>query len=1256
MSKIYFDGKLITKEESDKLLNLGYIDLDKDNAREGLEIILCKPNGEELAILDEAYNVIINQYINAVDELEFDLPFYINSQYEQIKNYNWDETHDHLFLKVNNKIMFVINSVSDIASEFNTKHIHAYSREFLLTKRYLPKLQGTRQLYKDGHETTVCSIKYSLDGNTWNNYSNTFEIQKGKNVFIKLYDNFGNLLNEYVWNSGDEYKQFEGLHITHEVSDVFNKKINVEMKIVSETGEGLLNLLEQETSWTIGYIDPEVREDRSKGQNHRKYKTFDIKNGVWLEIIYKKITDLFQCIVDVDTINQKFNIYSINNFCRNKGLYISKENYLKQIKKETINDEVITRLRVYGNKNLSIASVNPLGTEYIEDYSYYRNPKYMSYDLLDALDKYDQVLKNEYPKFYNYLQELKTFEEKVIEIGNQIVDLNMKKTQKEDIKDVEIQHKTHHVKYSESTGDGVHTEDGIDIDFSDIHAFDLTEYNKKIEEVDKQIKDKEKELKSVEADIDNRKKDIETLRKKLAKENNFTKTQLNVLDNFVKEGVWENKNYDNANELYEAGLKASKKLSKPSIKFEIEMVDFLNIVECQKDWDKVNIGDIVNIYYDDFDLYVEAKIVKISHGIDKGDLQLTISNKKELDDDIKYISDIAKMANDANNTIDMFKHKWDLSGKNTDLISKIMNDALDSSKNRVLSARNQNIKIDERGIQMKDMFDDNEQLRLVNNTLAFTQDGWNSCSVAINPQGICAPALYGKVIGSNKLIITNMNDKGESSFLVDGNHMKAINMDLSLLRKNLLNRIYMNPEIGFKIQKRDDKVSDWRDLLWLDMDGEIYAKSFHVINTNTELNDKGLAVDNGKIKIVNENGQDAIYCDENGDMRLDGRLRVTRHLEQWKAKNKWDLEPEENRVILLDAYKDKEKGGKLLVNDWNGNTNVFLGSPPSNKYSGGFMKIFSGINADKVSKGFITENDNSRERLELGILKNEDTGIINIKNKDTKNIVSLLGNDKSGEVIINNNKENPLISLKGNTEGGIIQVNGQEKGSINAFLGALENDILYEGGHLKLYNKKLNKQRAFLGIRKSDDAGSLELYAGNNKRNVLISARDNENKWQSSGVVKLYNQKGDTAITLTADTNKNPMKREGISQMVFGEDVENPRLALYSGNGEYGSYIQMGDKRGRPQMFIGNVSKEETPGGCQVWYANMGEFNETHDKKRVQIYVNNDSNAQIDFWDTTQTDALKALACIKTGEGQLEIHHMSGRQITFTKDGKILFD
>lgn len=1257
MNKIYYDGQPISQQKSDELFGLGAIDINKPNSKDNLNIVLCRPDGEEIAILDEAYNVVLNLYINAVDEIEFELPFYIDSQYTQIKNYNWDETKDYLYLKVNNEIMFVINHVSDVGENTNIKHIYAYSREILLSKRLLAILQGTRQLYHDGSETTVCTIKYSLNGNVWNIYNKPFTVQEGKNIFIKLYDNSNQLLNEYIWSAGDKYQQFDGVDVTYTITDVFNKQIEVSMKIISETGNGILNILEDETAWRIGYIDPEVREDRSKGQNHRKYRTFNIRRGVWLEILYKQITELFDCIIDVDTINQIFNIYSIDNFCRNKGLYISKDNYLKHIKRDTTNDEIITRLRVYGKDNLSIASVNPLGTEYIEDFSYYRNTKYMPYDLLDALDSYDILLKDEYPKFYNYLQELKTLQEKEIEVNNQIIDLEMQKIQKEDVKDVEIQHATHHIQYSESTGDGVRIDDGIDIDFSDIHAVDLSECNTQIKEVQLSIVNKKNELEQLNEGIKLKRQQIQELQTALTKENNFTKQQLKILDGFIKEGTWENKNIDDVHELYSAGIKTLAKLSKPLIQFEIEIVDFLNITECQKDWDKINLGDIVNIYYDDFDLCVEAKIVKISHNITNGELQLTISNKKELNDDIKYLSDIAKMANDANNTIDVFKHKWDLSGQNTDLISQIMNNALDSSKNRILSARNQNIKIDERGIQMKDMFDDNEQLRMINNCIAMTKDGWNSCSLAITPSGICAEQIYGKVIGSNKLIITNMNDKGESSFLVDGSHMKAINMDLSLLRKNLLNRIYMNPEVGFKIQKRDTKNSDWQDLLWLDMNGEIYAKSFHVINTNTELNDKGLVVDNGKIKIMNKNKQDAFYTDENGEMRLDGRLRVIRHLEQWEAKDKWDIEPEINRVILLDAYKDNDKGGKLLVNDWNGNTNVFLGSPPSDLYSGGFVKIFSGINTDKVSKGEINENDNSRERIELGILKKEDAGIINIRNKEVKRIISMFGNDNSGEISINNNNENKIISLTSNDKGGIIYVNGQTEGVANVCLGAVNSDFFgYDGGFLQLFNQSPLKKRLFLGIKHAEDAGTIEVYGSNNKPNVFLSALDNDNDGQSSGVIKLLNTQGQPAITLTSDTNKNPMHRSGISQMVFGEDIKNPRLAFYSGNGEYGSYIQMGDKQGRPQMFIGNVSKEEIPGGCQVWYANMSEFSDTRESKRIQIYVNNNSNAQIDFWDTTQTDALKALACIKTGEGRLEIHHMSGRQITFTNDGKILFD
>ena len=272
------------------------------------------------------------------------------------------------------------------------------------------------------------------------------------------------------------------------------------------------------------------------------------------------------------------------------------------------------------------------------------------------------------------------------------------------------------------------------------------------------------------------------------------------------------------------------------MEFSIGIIDFLNVVECQHDWDKLNIGDIINIYYDDFDLYVEAKIVKISHDIDNNNIEITVSNNNELDDDAKYISDLIKNSTEANSTINAFKHQWDLSSKNTDLISEIISSGLDATKNRISSARNQNITIDERGIGMKDLFDDNEQLRIVNNCLAMTTDSWQSVNLAITPRGIIAEQLYGKIIGSNKLIITNMNENGESSFIVDGNHMKAINMDLSLENLAHTNKIYINP-----IQEYKSKILDgqWKNTMWLESDGTLWtewlkARNIEIITSNND--------------------------------------------------------------------------------------------------------------------------------------------------------------------------------------------------------------------------------------------------------------------------------------------------------------------------------------------------------------------------------------------------------------------------------------
>lgn len=53
---------------------------------------------------------------------------------------------------------------------------------------------------------------------------------------------------------------------------------------------------------------------------------------------------------------------------------------------------VVSRLYV-DSANTSIASVNPLGTEYVESFAYYKNHGIMSQELMDSIENYDDLVR-----------------------------------------------------------------------------------------------------------------------------------------------------------------------------------------------------------------------------------------------------------------------------------------------------------------------------------------------------------------------------------------------------------------------------------------------------------------------------------------------------------------------------------------------------------------------------------------------------------------------------------------------------------------------------------------------------------------------------------------------------------------------------------------------------------------------------------------------------------------------------------------------
>lgn len=1302
----------VDNSNTEAFMPLGNIDKTKIPMYESVELILCKPNKEEIAILSDAYDRELDTTFIDVDELRFNIPYYIEKQYTQIVNPNWDLIKENYLIKIGKKYFTIESTSIDGDTIKEVKSVQCYSLEYQLAKRNLRGMQGTRQLYKGINDGTVVNINYSIDGLTWNVYSTPFEIMDNVTVYFKTLDKNGVVLNSFTWNANNKVNETQGVTINSTLISITQasvaKKLLITARIVSEIGEGILNILEKETTWRVGYIDRTVREDISSGQNHRRYRTFDISEKAWLEVIREDIQKAFGCYVFFDTDKKELNIYNALTYKNNKGLYISEENYIKSIKKDVKDTEIITRLHVYGKDNKSIATINPTGQTYIENLDHYRNVKYMPQNLLTAMDVYFGsldgsvvgLLNSKSGTFTQLYKELQDLRLKQLKLENERAELQTKYKIADNEVDYAIQsHNKDNTLPTITMGVGAKNENisqSIIQILSDVNVpRDLTTLNATRDLAKQLVSAKDLEIKQNETDVQIKLDKIISLKDLLAKDRkssmiydgisypiNFTTSQVELLDEFIKESTWQKDIYVdfyNAYELLSEGKVALDKLSKPRVEIEIDVVDLLNVVECQRDWNKLEIGDIVNIYYDRLDISIESRLIKISHSIDGNSLNVTISTDDEVDDPTKYLSQIAGSASDSKNSIDMSKSNWDLAMVNQDQISQIINSGLDTAKNRVLSGRNQNITIDERGIGMKDMFDNNEQLRMLNNVIAFTQDNWETCSTAISPRGVIAQELYGKIVGSNRLIITNMNASGESSFLVDENHMKAINMDLSLLNKTQSNRIYLNPEVGIKIQKK--VAGDWSDILWLGMDGRIQSK--YMITTNLEIrNDDGDLLLNSETNYLNVGKFETITSD--GMITAFEKLSVRKEwlriqIEYPKViiqATKYNTSERDNTQLVntsayqsaflaLDAYitpllVNMEKPSPVIESEFNlkfGNyysevKTILEKIEDSLKYSslqlGGWYNhtLIDAINGITVEKVDASGNNaiartvlNATTGISISTKKNgvwEDNFWVDMNgNLIAKNLMILdqfgrpafEANDK-GELdlegrmrvmryiddTINSQKITLVDIYKDDPNGGKILVNNWQ-GKKNIFMGSSPNSD-YNGGFLKMYND-LEQPRVEFGTLSKEDAGRINLMGGDDKIKVSLSAIDDDK--DSAGVIKLYDKYNYPMIFLSSDTSQNTMSRRN-AQITIGKSNTTTKVGLYGGHDDFGGFIELSDKFGIPNVSIGDISLGTLSGGMQVFYANMNANTpaERQNKKRLQLGVfNNGADCQIQMYNAS---------------------------------------
>jgi len=611
-----------------------------------------------------------------------------------------------------------------------------------------------------------------------------------------IISNLNNTFNE----DGKEFLNVKLYSLGYQLKD---KKIRTwvgvyidgEFRKESLNAQQVLEDLLSETTWGIDYIDSEFL---------TKYRSFDFNNTTVLDAVFE-VARTFGAIIQWNTENRTISLLKQENIGINKGFQLSYGKYLKSLSKEERSDEMITRLRVYGKDGLSIQRVNPLGTDYIEDFSYFMqgfqrdenkntisSSEYMSDELCHALLDYQEFVATKEGEFQSLISQKESLESQKKTKENELSALEMELKQIQDTIDVK-----------QSTGKDASTE--------------LQQEQEKLN----QIATKEAEIANLKNQINNIDIQIEQLKNSLSIENHFTPEQIIELNDYIIEETWEDQNYYDDVELYNDAKKVFEDLKKPKTIIDIDIVNLFKLIEAKNDWDKVQIGDKLYIYYEKFGIDVESQIIEMNINHDNNSINVTIANTVDIERDEEKLSKILYDSISVKSTIDMSKYKWDQVNNVKTSIDEILEGKWNPATNGINAGVNNTVTIDRRGITITSSDDLNKFVRMTNGVIGFTNDGGNTFKLALDATGVYAEHLVGQITITEHLYIENVSGKyrfDQYGMTIDGGSINIIGglpanqLDPSFkdslveLNKDYTNGIRIDTVNGLVVTRGDDKV------------------------------------------------------------------------------------------------------------------------------------------------------------------------------------------------------------------------------------------------------------------------------------------------------------------------------------------------------------------------------------------------------------------------------------------------------------------
>ena len=537
-------------------------------------------------------------------------------------------------------------------------------------------------------------------------------------------------------------------------------------------GSLLNRVLNVAPNWSVGHVDATLAS---------KQRSFDVDDNDVYSFLTGDVSEAFNCLFIFDTFNMTVNAYDLDNYGDDTNIYVSMDN-LAQSMTETIDENsIITCYRVNGGDGIYINEVNPNSTNKIYNFEYY-------------LPEMEESIQNKVKVYNEKYQSLKPqYEEIMKRLGNQIgviQDLETRLPDSLDSKDwtkYGLEFLDSKVKSFKNI-DEVYCAQGM----NKPNFFNYNLYQQNL-----------KDLNNVTAEYNKRKTEVDSatdvynsiiaernaIQSQLDMDKWFTKDEWETLDSYVVEETYSNDNYittdnttdterfDIERQLFNVAWKDLSKKCRPQYQYSSTLSNVLTIPQFKGFLKYFQLGNFIRMATD-YDTIIKLRL--ISFTVDYNDtskIDVTFSDAIRVHDIYEDASSIQAQANSAAMSFKFNKNQYDKSVNQSNFVEEMRKYGLDVATVQIHNASNQSQVWDETGMTFRMWNNERndfepEQIKIINNMMVFSDDGFQTSKMAIGKipidkngnyaYGINAEVLMSKLVMSENLWIEN--DSGTYKF------------------------------------------------------------------------------------------------------------------------------------------------------------------------------------------------------------------------------------------------------------------------------------------------------------------------------------------------------------------------------------------------------------------------------------------------------------------------------------------------------------